>query len=385
MARMSLDHAAGGSIHMRKTIEEAQELIESNPSKQDSPLTQQLHDLAQQILELQESLRETQDSNRNIEAQLSQTRQQLSKQIKDEYQAIQLRSGKSLNTQPQYNKKENPIEENQPSSTKIDDYMAKMSFPQKLCQEEKDKQFARFAEYLRTLEVKIPFAEALKQIPSYAKFMKDILSDACRRTALCDLGASINLIPSSLIEKLCLTEKVKPTCICLQLTDGSIKIPSGVIEDMIVKVGPFVFPTNFVVLDMKVHKSASLILGRPFLVTGQTLNDVEREKVTLRVNEEKFVLNAIKAMQHLDIPEECMSIDLINSLVEEVNMAGSLKEGLNEILDDTQHDSEELLESSEEKDKPPKLELKPLPSSLKYAFLGDRDNYPVIISSALEP
>ncbi|XP_057719803.1 uncharacterized protein LOC130934232 [Arachis stenosperma] len=252
-----------------------------------------------------------------------------------------------------------------------------MPFPQKLCQEERDKQFARFVVYLKTLEIKIPFVEALEQIPSYAKFMKDILShkkdwretqtvilteeysaiiqnslpkklkdpgsfmipyilgDACTRTALCDLGASINLIPTSLINKLCLIEEVKPTRMFHQLADGSIKIPSGVIEDMIVKG----------------HKSASLILGRPFLVTGQTFIDVEKGEVTLRVNKEKFVLNAVKAMQHPDIPEECMSIDFIDSLVEEVNMAKSFKDRLDDILDDTQPDSEKILETSNEMEK----------------------------------
>ncbi|XP_057760399.1 uncharacterized protein LOC130980769 [Arachis stenosperma] len=176
-----------------------------------------------------------------------------------------------------------------PPSTKVDDYKAKMPFPQKLYQDERDKQFSRCAEYLITLEIKNPFAEALEQIPSYTKFMKDILchkkdwretetlllteecsvitqnslleklkdprsfvipctlGDSCTRTALCDLGASINLILASLIKKLCLTDEVKPTHICLQLADGSIKIPSGVIEDMIVRVGPFAFPTDFVV------------------------------------------------------------------------------------------------------------------------------------------
>ncbi|XP_057760862.1 uncharacterized protein LOC130981275 [Arachis stenosperma] len=177
------------------------------------------------------------------------------------------------------------------------------------------------------------------------------LCNACTRTALCDLGASIKLIPASLIKKLCLTEKVKPTCICLQLADGSIKIPSGVIKDMIVRVGPFAFPTDFVVLDMEGHKSASLILGRLFLVTGRILIDVEKGEVTLRVNEEKFILNVVKAMQHQDTPEECMSIDVVDSLVEEVNMAESFKEGLNDILTDEQPDLEDPLEIPKEKEK----------------------------------
>ncbi|KAL4329109.1 hypothetical protein AHAS_Ahas13G0267200 [Arachis hypogaea] len=63
-----------------------------------------------------------------------------------------------------------------PSSTKIDEYKAKMPFPQRLCQKEENKQFAHFADYLRTLKIKIPFVEALEHMPSYAKFMKDILS-----------------------------------------------------------------------------------------------------------------------------------------------------------------------------------------------------------------
>ena len=65
---------------------------------------------------------------------------------------------------------------NKPAATKVEEYKAKMPYPQKLRQEEQDKQFARFADYLRTFEIKISFAEALEQIPSYAKFMKDILS-----------------------------------------------------------------------------------------------------------------------------------------------------------------------------------------------------------------
>ncbi|XP_015949198.1 uncharacterized protein LOC107474121 [Arachis duranensis] len=201
-----------------------------------------------------------------------------------------------------------------------------MPFPQKLCQVEKDKQFAQFANYLKTLEIKIPFAEALEQIPSYANVviqrtllekLQDpwsfvvpcTLGDGFTRTALCDLGASINLLPSSLIKKLGIQE-VKHTHICLQLTDGSIKLPSGVVEDMIVKVRPFVFSIDFVVLEMEEHKNASIILGRSFLATRRTLIDVQKGEVTLRVDEDEFVLNAIKAMQYPDTLEECMRNDI---------------------------------------------------------------------------
>ena len=197
------------------------------------------------------------------------------------------------------------------------------------------------------------------------------LEGACTKTALCDLGASINLIPASTIRKLGLTEEVKPTRICLQLADGSIKYPSGVIEDMIVRVGPFAFPTNCVVLKMEEHKSATLILGRPFLATGRTLIDVQQGEITLRVNEDEFKLNAVKAMQHPDTPKDCMKVDLIDSLVEEINMAESLESELEDIFKDAQPDleeperTEEPLKTPQEEDKPPKPELKPLPSFLK--------------------
>ncbi|XP_020997228.1 uncharacterized protein LOC110280501 [Arachis duranensis] len=162
--------------------------------------------------------------------------------------------------------------------------------------------------------------EKLKDLGSF--MIPCTLGDACTRTALCDLGASINLISASLIKKPCLTEEVKPTRMCLQLADGSIKIPSGVIEDMIFKVGPFAFPTDFMVLDIEGHKSV---------------------------------------VQHPDIPKECLSIDFIDSLVEEVNMAESSKDRLDDILNDTHPNSEEPLETFEEKEKPPTLKLKLLP------------------------
>ncbi|XP_072070197.1 uncharacterized protein [Arachis hypogaea] len=218
-----------------------------------------------------------------------------------------------------------------------------------------------------------------------------ILEGNCTKTALCDLGTSINLIPASTIRQLSLTEEVKPTWICLQLADGSIKYPSGVIEDMIDRVGPFAFPTDFVVLEMEENKSATLILGRPFLATGRTLIDVQKGEVTLRVNEDEFKLNAVNAMQHPDTPKDYMKVDLIDSLAEEINMAESLELELEDIFKDVQpdlEDSEELkepLKFPREEEKPPKPELKPLPPSLKYAFLGESDTFLVIISSALNP
>ena len=98
---------------------------------------------------------------------------------------------------------------------------------------------------------------------------------------------------------------------------------------------------------MEEHKSATLILGRPFLATGRTLIDVQKGEVTLRVNEEEFKLNVVKAMQHPDTPNDCMSVDIIDSLVREVNMAKSLESELEDIFKDVQPDLEESEEIKE--------------------------------------
>ena len=90
---------------------------------------------------------------------------------------------------------------------------------------------------------------------------------------LCDLGASINLMPLSVYRKLGLGE-MKQTTISLQLADRSIKYPHGIIEDILVKVDKFIFPADFVVLDMEEDQEVPLILGRPFLAMGRALIDV---------------------------------------------------------------------------------------------------------------
>ena len=82
--------------------------------------------------------------------------------------------------------------------------------------------------------------------------------------ALCDLGASINLMPFFVFRKLGLGE-VKSTTVSLQLVDRSVKYPLGVIEDVLVKVGKFIFLVDFIVLDMEEDREVPLILGRPLL------------------------------------------------------------------------------------------------------------------------
>ncbi|KAL0405134.1 UNVERIFIED_CONTAM: hypothetical protein Slati_3827300 [Sesamum latifolium] len=130
---------------------------------------------------------------------------------------------------------------------------------------------------------------------------------------LCDLGASVNLMPYSIFEKLGMHE-FTPFIITLQLEDRSIKYPRGIVEDVLVKVRKFILPVDFIVLDMEEDKNMPLILGRPFLATSRALIDVQKGQLTFRVNDEHVVFNVFKPMKYLHKKEHAIfSIDSINT------------------------------------------------------------------------
>ncbi|KAI3451369.1 hypothetical protein Pfo_008034 [Paulownia fortunei] len=195
-------------------------------------------------------------------------------------------------------------------------------FPQRFQNKKIDSQFAKFLKLFKKIHINIPFADALEQMPNYAKFMKDVMSrkrrlvefETVNRTkecsailqkklpqklkdpgsftipctiggsffdkALCDLGASINLMPLSVFRKLGIGE-VKPSTITLQLVDRSLTYLREVVEDVFIKVDKFIFPADFVVLDMEEDQEILLILGRPFLAVGRALIDVQHSELTL--------------------------------------------------------------------------------------------------------
>ncbi|XP_075099105.1 uncharacterized protein LOC142175985 [Nicotiana tabacum] len=180
--------------------------------------------------------------------------------------------------------------------------------------EKLDSQFAKYLDILKQIHINIPFTDALLQMPSYAKFLKEILSNkrkldevsvvmltekcsvilqnklpqnlgdpdsftiSCTlggvyfEKALCDSRASINLMPFSIFIKLNLGE-MKDIGVYLQFADQSNKKPKGIIENMLVRVDKFVFPIDFIVLEMKEYPDEPIILGRPFLATDEFKDD----------------------------------------------------------------------------------------------------------------
>ncbi|GJY56880.1 reverse transcriptase domain-containing protein [Tanacetum coccineum] len=132
--------------------------------------------------------------------------------------------------------------------------------------------------------------------------------DVC--LALADLGASINLMPLSIWKKLSLPDLTK-TRMILELADRSISTPTGIAEDVFVKVGTFFFPADFVVVDYVADPRAPLILGRPFLRTARALIDVHGEQMTLRHDDQSvtfkvgdtktFSYNTIESVNRIDV------------------------------------------------------------------------------------
>jgi hypothetical protein len=103
--------------------------------------------------------------------------------------------------------------------------------------------------------------------------------------ALCDLGASVSVMPRDVFEKLRLP--LEPTGMCLELGANSIRYPLGIAEDVPVKVGHHFISVDFVVLEMGESEKPPLILGRPFLKTVGATIDVGKGEINFDINGEK--------------------------------------------------------------------------------------------------
>ena len=189
-------------------------------------------------------------------------------------------------------------------------------FPQALRGKKKATQQAGILEVLRQVKVNIPLLDLIKQVPAYAKFLKDLctikkglgiekkafltehvsaiiqskypvkyndpgsptipvnIGGKCIDKSLLDLGASVNLMPYSVYIQLGLSD-LKPTNITLSLADRSVKIPKGIVEDVLVKIDKFYYPVDFVVLDTEPSSNepnhVPIILGKPFLATANAI------------------------------------------------------------------------------------------------------------------
>ena len=325
------------------------------------------------------------------------------------------------------------------------------------------------------MQVNIPFLDAIKQVPKYAKFLKELcttkrrfsnkevvrvsenasavlqrkLPPKCKdpgsftipcvigntkfEHAMLDLGLSINVMPYSIYASMNLGE-LKNDGVIIQLADRSNAYPKGVLEDVLVQVNHLIFLVDFYVLEMEDSAHSTrlpILLGRPFMKTARIKIDVFTGTLTMEFDGDIIDFKIYEAMKYPIDDHSCFSIDIIDSMAHEhfeqlhddvletvlINEIGCKNQGAEP---STTHDTieehhvvppsddvAEMVAALESLPKqygkpsipisdsiltnkllpsviqPPTLELKPLPSHLKYIFLEDHETLPVIISSTL--
>nr|GEW34440.1 reverse transcriptase domain-containing protein [Tanacetum cinerariifolium] len=216
---------------------------------------------------------------------------------------------------------------------------ANLPYPSRLAKEklrEKDDILAaKFMEIFCDLHFELSFADALVHMPKFAPMFKKLLNNKDKLIELtktplnenCSavvlkklpekLGASINLMPLSIWKKLRLPT-LNDTKMVLEFADRTISKPTGVAENVFVKVGKFYFPADFVVLDFIADPRVPLILGRPFLSTGHALIDVYEGEIILRHDEQSLTLKCgdTPSISYNNF-ESLNKVDLIDATCEE--------------------------------------------------------------------
>nr|GEZ92376.1 reverse transcriptase domain-containing protein [Tanacetum cinerariifolium] len=241
-----------------------------------------------------------------------------------------------------------PIKE---PSVVISKAKANLPYPSRLAKEkirEKDDILtAKFIVIFHDLHFELSFADALVHVPKFAPMSKKLLNNKNKLIeltktplnenysavvlkklleklgdprrflipcdflefdncfALADLRASINLMPLSIWKKLKLPT-LNDTKMVLELTDRTISIPTGVAENIFVKVSKFYFPVDFVVLDFIADPRVPLILGRPFLSTTHAIINVNEREIILRQDQQSLIIQCESSTKNLvPVPHEC--------------------------------------------------------------------------------
>jgi hypothetical protein len=279
-----------------------------------------------------------------------------------------LRSGKEIGKDaPKANEKskETPAENDESGIAKSNDIEKcpfPTPFPQALKLPKNLDVTSEILEHLHQVKVNLPLLHLIKQMPFYAKVIKDLctikrkhhvkktaflteqvsaiiqhkyppkykdpgcptisytIGDYNIERALLDLRASVNLLPFSVYLQLGLGE-LKPTFVTLQLADRSVRKPRGVVENVLVKVENFYYPVDFIILDIEptLHPSANIpiILGRPFLATANALINCRNGRMKITFGSMTAELNIFNVNPQQLVDEECEYVNFIEATPQE--------------------------------------------------------------------
>ena len=226
---------------------------------------------------------------------------------------------------------------------------------------------------VNNLQVSVPFTDLITQIPNYTRFMKDILTrkyqlnsvqtmafpeecnalsqgtlpiknedpgsfsiscligDVFIDKALCDLGASVSVMPYSICTRINMG-KIESTLIIIQMTDRSVKRPIGILKDVPVKVGKFFIPVDFVIMDIPGDSRTPIILWRPFLYTADAVIKVGEGTITLRVETDEITFNLSKTLSYPMLESPLCFIDTIDTAVQDMWPESHLRDPLDALM-----------------------------------------------------
>ena len=317
-----VEEQKGINVQLAQRIDTAENTLNKKIDGLESNLKQKMDNLQYSITNINKLL-EVQERGRFLSQTLPNPKgvHEVGPGMDEVKSIITLRSGKEVDQPlPKPVEESRQEEEMQPEHILLEEdsmkYRIPPPFPQPLRGKKKATQQAGILEVLRQVKVNIPLLDLINQVPAYAKFLKDLctikkglsiekkafltehvsaiiqskypikykdpgsptipvnICGNCIDKSLLDLEASVNLMPYSVYRQLGLGE-LKPTNITLSLADRSVKIPKGIVEDVLVKIDKFYYPVDFVVLDTEPSSSepsyVPIILGRPFLATANAI------------------------------------------------------------------------------------------------------------------
>ncbi|CAJ2671830.1 unnamed protein product [Trifolium pratense] len=284
---------------------------------------------------------------------------------------ISLRSGKVIEPAPEKGKKIIEVT-SEPSPSELSpavaeteknkekEYVPPVPFPHRVLKNKRIEEEDKEREILDVFRKVAVLPQKQKDPGTFA--IPCTIGDSKFENCMLDLGAGINVMPTSVYNNLCLGP-LQHTGLIIQLANRSNARPAGVVEDVLVQVNDLIFPADFYILDMEGETRTSrapIILGRPFMKTAKTKIDVDDGTMSMEFGDIVAKFNIFDAMKHPLEEHSVFHIELISGLV-----------------DDT---CSELFSI----DFPSLAELKVLPENLKYAYLESNEKLPVIISSNLD-
>ncbi|GJV95567.1 zinc knuckle CX2CX4HX4C containing protein [Tanacetum coccineum] len=299
-------------------------------------------------------------------------------------------------------KKEERKKEKQNVNYYVDSYEPLIPFPKRLEHHAEEALVHQTMESLKKIKINRPLLKEIRQTDNYAKQMKDLVENKPRteedgeirmnprcfallqnhlppkeqdpgtfilpcsigkldfKNALADLGASISVMPFSMY-KLLGIGKLEPINMVIEMADNTKCTPKGIVENLLIKIDRFIFPIDFVILDMVEDIRMSIVLGRPLLATAHTKVDIFRKSISLEVGSKKVIFKIRSSFTTTNF--ECVRLIKSETLLEDEDFkkidydlflynSESWKEfsrtTRKKILEDEENDSDKNLEDPDE-------------------------------------